>query len=941
MPTSRPLNALTALWQKRILPFLGRLTEPHPDITGFEQRLTARVLASLTLAMLLIYFIPEGIRILVSPTAALSRAYILTTALAVAAAYGLSRSRRPLLGAWVLLLPLMIGPAIGLFTTREMDALAIYHNVSWGILGLLIGALLLPGSQFFILFLAGLGIIVGAAAYRGFPAAWVAHPITIFTLVSFILLLIASIRSRFLERVAESEMRFRELFNSTMEALVIHNGQRILAVNPAFEEMFRCPAEEAIGKAPIEFVAPRDRERAYAAFLENQNTPRARLRGIALRPDGSEFIASAMSAPITFAGKPALALSLRDVTEQIQAAKALSKERDFLQNILESIHDPFYVIDASTYRLLIANSAARAKGVPTAATCFALSHHRDTPCSGTDHPCPLQQVMRTHEPYTVEHIHYHADGTPYYVEVHGYPIRDENGKVVQMVEYAVDITARKKAEAEIRKLQQAVEQSDNAIVITDRDGTIEYVNPAFTRITGYSPEEAIGQNPRILKSGYHPQEFYAEMWNTLLRGEIWHGEVRNRRKDGRLYWESETISPVIGENGVIEHFIAIKEDITDRKEAEEERRKLQRAIEQSAHSVVITDRDGTIEYVNPAFTRNTGYTFEEAVGQNPRILKSGRHPQEFYRQMWETILGGEVWQGELVNRRKNGELYWEQVSIAPVRNNEGEVTHFVAVKEDITERKRLEEALQKANLELTEANRFKTQLLGNVSHDMRTPLGGIMGFTEMMLDGALGPVTGQQRHALQRIFQSAQQLVDFTSDLLNQAELESGRLRLNITLFSPQELLKVVPSSEALAEAKGLKLHTEIAPNLPEQVYGDPYWLRQIIANLLSNAVKFTEKGDIWLRIYGTEGERWAIEVEDTGTGIPKEAQEAIFEAFRQVDGSPTRRQKGSGLGLSIVKRLVELMGGEIRLESAPGKGSKFTVELPCQAQLLEEEPHA
>ena len=633
-----------------------------------------------------------------------------------------------------------------------------------------------------------------------------------------------------------------------------------------------------------------------------------------------------------------------------------------------------------------------------------------------------------------------------------------------------DISWRLQAEAELRKLSRAAEQSDNAIVITNKDGIIEYVNPAFTRITGYTAEEAIGQNPRILKSGQHPPEFYKRMWETLLQGKVWKGEVINRRKDGSLYWENETISPVRDEEGNITHFVAIKEDVSAQKAAEEQIRKLEQAVEQSANAIVITNKKGTIEYVNPAFTRLTGYTYEEAIGQNPRILKSGKHPKTFYTNLWRTVLSGKVWNSEIINKRKDGSLYWERMIITPVKNAEGEITHFIAIKEDITrqkedrerirllqesveqsntaifivaangtieyanaaalqftgysrdeligasadmltrteanlplipsfsehirqrkpwkntlllqrkdgssrwaivniapiigeenpnliestptpvrfvmsaaditERKRLEEALRKANEELTQANQFKTQLLGNVSHDMRTPLGGIIGYTEMLLDEALGPVTEEQRHALKRIFQSAQQLVEFTSDLLNQAELESGRLRLHIRLFSPRDLLKVVPSAEALAEAKGLHVHTELAPNIPEQVYGDPYWLRQIVANLLSNAVKFTEKGDIWLRIYGTEGERWVIEVEDTGIGIPPEAQEHIFEAFRQVDGSPTRRQKGSGLGLSIVKRLVELMHGTIELESTPGKGSKFTVILPCQAH-IEEENHA
>ncbi len=930
-PLSNALPAaVRTFWEQQVLPFWERLVAPHPALTEFSDQLRARVLAVLSLLMLGLYFIPEALRLLTSPVAELSQTYILLTTLSVLAAYALSRTRHPLAGAWVLLLALMSGATVGLLATPELSVPALYHNISWGILALIISALLMPMGHFVLLVLLGLAGIVGAALARGIPADWLLHPLITFSLVALILLSLVSTRRRFVERIAEDEQRIRNLFNSTLEALVIHDGRRILAVNPAFEEMFRCQAEEAEGKDLLEFLSPEPDEAAHQAFVDTHAQPRTLIRGIARRPDGSEFIAEAIGSPTVYDGRPAFALSIRDVTQQVQAAEALNRERNFLQNILESIHDPFYVIDVHTFEILVANSAARAKGNPTATTCYALSHRRETPCSGQEHPCPLQQVIRTGEPFTVEHTHYHADGTPYYVEVHGYPIRDENGQVVQMVEYAVDITARKKAEAEIRKLQRAVEQSANAIIITNRQGIIEYVNPAFTRMTGYTPEEAIGQNPRILKSGYHSAEFYQHLWETLLRGEIWQGEILNKRKDGSLYWEQETITPVLDEQGNITHFIAVKEDITAQKAAEEQIRKLQQAVEQSANAIIITNKQGTIEYVNPAFTQLTGYSPEEVIGRNPRLLKSGKHPKSFYTRLWRTILRGEVWRDEILNKRKDGTLYWERMTITPVLDADGEITHFVAIKEDITQRKEMEEALREARDQALAANRLKTRLLANVSHDMRTPLGGILGFAEMLLSEGLGPLNEEQQQALRHILSSTQTLVDFVNDLLDQAELESGQLRLNIRPFTPQDLLKVIPTYMGLAETKGVSVHTEVDPNLPSPIFGDLYWIRRILANLLSNAVKFTRHGHIWIRLRAVDDERWAIEVEDTGPGIPPEKQKHIFEPFRQGEEGPTRRYKGSGLGLSIVKQLVELMHGEIHLQSTPGKGSTFTVVLPC-----------
>ncbi len=806
---------MNASWPQRLRAhlthFVRRLATPSPALKDPQERATARMLAFTSMGTLVVIILPALVRVTFWPAPAPVRWYAYITTAVVLAAYFLSRSRHYKAGLYLTVLTYSLGSVVINLALPRLEESTYILVSGWNLGALIIAGLLLSRREFLrvtlinLLFLS-IPSMAGKASWT-----WYLDLTMVFLAEAALLFGIAGANHRHARQLAENEQRFRELFNSTLEALVIHDGVHILAVNPAFEKMFRCSEEEAVGKEPIQFVAPEARQGAWEAFLKNYDKPNAIIRSTALRCDGTRFEAEASLGLVTYEGQQALALSVRDVSRRV------------------------------------------------------------------------------------------------------------------------------KAEAELRKLSRAIEASAHAVVITNTEGVIEYVNPAFTRATGYTAEEAIGQTPRLLKSGKNDPALYQQMWETIGRGEVWQGELINRRKDGSLYWEAMTIAPIKDEKGQITHFVAVKQDITERKRAEEEIRKLQRAVDQAAHSVVITDKTGTIEYVNPAFTRVTGYTLEEAIGQNPRILKSDKHPRSFYQQLWNTILKGETWYGEFVNKRKDGSLYWERASIAPVKDEKGNITHFVAVKEDITAYKELEAELRRARDEAEQASRFKTQLLGNVSHDMRTPLGGILGYTEMLLDGAFGELTPQQRKALIRIMQSTRHLVEFTTDLLNQAELESGRIRFNISEFPPKDLLKVVSSSQSLAEAKGLQVHIEVDPALPKQISGDPYWLRQIIANLLSNAVKYTDEGHIWLRLRRADEEHWAIEVEDTGEGIPPEAQKHIFEAFRQVDGSPTRRHKGTGLGLSIVQQLVNLMHGEIKLESTPGKGSKFTVILPCQAHLSED----
>lgn len=250
-----------------------------------------------------------------------------------------------------------------------------------------------------------------------------------------------------------------------------------------------------------------------------------------------------------------------------------------------------------------------------------------------------------------------------------------------------DITHTQNIEQKLRNLGRALEQSPASVMITDTRGKIEYVNPKFSQVSGYTREEALGQSAGILRSGKMPPEVYQDLWSTLEKGEEWHGQLLNKRKDGSLFWESSSISAVRDEKNEVLSYIAVKEDITQQKEAEEQLRMVETVFRTSNEAIMITDQNGLIKTTNPAFTRITGYTPEEVQGRGPNILNSGRHDKHFYQSMWQELNQKGAWSGEIWNRRKDGTIYPEWLSVSVVYDHEGDISEYVAVFTDITKRK--------------------------------------------------------------------------------------------------------------------------------------------------------------------------------------------------------------------------------------------------------------
>ncbi|MBN1302894.1 MAG: PAS domain S-box protein [Anaerolineales bacterium] len=390
------------------------------------------------------------------------------------------------------------------------------------------------------------------------------------------------------------------------------------------------------------------------------------------------------------------------------------------------------------------------------------------------------------------------------------------------------------------------------------------------------------------------------------------------------------IETIVDKSKLQTGYLVFLNDVTEKKKSRDQILLQSAALEAAANGIVITNANGIIEWVNPAFSRLTGYSREEVLGQHTRIMKSGQHSDGFYQDLWDTIGNGKVWHGELINRRKDGSLYHEEMTITPLVQPEGTLSSYIAVKQDISDRKQAEEELRLAHGQALEANRLKTQLLANVSHDLRTPLGGVIGYADMIASGVFGEINEEQNRAISEITDSANQLLVFINNLIGQAQIETGKIVLRPIPFEPSELVIVLKSTMSLyARRKKLALEFEIAPGFPAQITADMYWLKQVLLNLIGNALKFTNEGHVSVRFFMPDDHHWSVSVEDTGRGISADDQKIIFEVFRQTGQTGAHESGGSGLGLSIVKELTSLMQGSLQVESQVGQGSTFTVTFP------------
>ncbi len=510
-------------------------------------------------------------------------------------------------------------------------------------------------------------------------------------------------------------------------------------------------------------------------------------------------------------------------------------------------------------------------------------------------------------------------------------IRDVDQNSQFIITHVIDISGRKEIEKEMAMLACALKSVNESVSITDFNNTILFVNESLLKTYGYEQDELIGKNISILTSQSAAQNKVDEISLATMQGD-WHGEVMNKPKSGADFPIFLSTSTVKDKDGKPLGFIWVATDITERRQNEEMLLKLSSAIDQTIDTIVITNYNGVIEYVNHAFEDQTGFSAEEALGKTPGILKSGTKDQQYYRELWHTISSGKVFRSEIVNKKKNGELYYIEKTISPIFDKNKNITHFVGIGVDISERKMAETELIAAKNKAEESDRLKSAFLANMSHEIRTPMNGILGFAGLLHEPHLSGEDQQEYIGI--IEKSGIRMLNIINDIISISKVESGQMEVSIKATNINEQIKFIYAFfKPETELKGIRLNVSYSLSSKESVIKtDKEKVYAILTNLVKNAIKFTSKGIIELG-YTLKSESDSAElqfyVKDTGVGIKPEQQQFIFERFRQGNESLNRSYEGAGLGLTISRAYAGILGGKIWVESEAEKGSTFYFTIP------------
>ncbi len=496
-----------------------------------------------------------------------------------------------------------------------------------------------------------------------------------------------------------------------------------------------------------------------------------------------------------------------------------------------------------------------------------------------------------------------------------------------------DVTEKKIAEMAIseseEKFRQLAENINDVFYIVSPDfKTLYYASPLIESIWGIEPGQ-LYTSPEIMIESVHPdyRTRFKELFYHLPSNGKFDYEHKILNHNGSVRWIRTRAFPIRNSDGEVNKIAGVSEDISDKKYWQDQVLKLSKAVEHSPVIIMVTNVEGSLEYVNPKFTEVTGYNAAEVLGKKPGIVSSKKKNKSDYKIIWDTILSGKEWQGEFENIKKNGDHYWVYASISPIIDDNGEISNFVAVEEDITNWKYYEKELIKAKESAENSDRLKSIFLAQMSHEIRTPLNNILTYTSLLEEELEDKLPVGLESTFSIIGSSAKRLMRTIELILNLSRIQTGNFEFEYKQLDLDNdiLFDIILEFSLRAREKDLVLHYD-CPADKRVIIGDPYTLGQIFVNLLDNSIKYSHKGEINAVLYN-EDNKVCVDISDCGIGISNEFLPKLFDPFTQEDSSSTRNYEGTGLGLTLVKNYADINKASLSVRSEKGKGTTFTVK--------------
>jgi PAS domain S-box-containing protein len=676
------------------------------------------------------------------------------------------------------------------------------------------------------------------------------------------------------------------------------------------------------------------------------------------RRDGSTVSISLTVAEIRFDRSRCFVCYIRDLSERVRAEEALRRSEKALSRAQFVAKVGSWELDVRANVLIWSTETYRIFGVPEGT---ALTYETFLQCVHPDDRAYVDAKWKAAilgEPYDIDH-RIVVRGEVCWVNEKAELKFGAGNEVTGGIGTVQDITERKSTEAALSKseslLRTIFATIPDMVWVKDPTGVYLACNRRCEELYGASEADIIGKRDCDFVSREQAELFREQDKEAIASGGACTCEQELRfASDGHREVVQTIKTPMVDADGKIIGILGISRDITERKRTEAQLQRLSQVVEQSPASIMITDTEARLEYVNEAFCRATGFTRQEAIGRSPRILQSGQTARATYEALWDALSHGHAWRGEFLNKRKDGTEHVDMATVAPIRRPDGQVTHYVAALEDVTENRRMAEELDRHRHHLEElvaertaelavarevaeaANKAKSAFLANMSHEIRTPMNGIVGVIDIL---SLSRLSEDQAELVATVRESAMTLLRIIDDILDFSKIEADRMEIERTPVCMADLLEGLCSSLfPIAAKREVDVNLFISPEIPQRILSDEVRLRQLLYNLVGNAIKFSTgrpglRGRVWVRAESANADpfRLVLSVADNGIGMTPETAEAIFSPFTQAELSTTRRFGGTGLGLAICKRLVSLLGGEITVQSALGAGSAFVVTLPVE----------